>query len=78
MRRVIVEVAAAVQSTQAAVPHLRLNGFEIPPLLVERRVEDRLTVLAGAENVVGHQHMEMDVAVEVAAKPGHERHGAEV
>jgi hypothetical protein len=66
-----------MQPAQAAVAQLCLYRLEVFPFQVQGRVEDRLAIGAGAEDAVGHQHMEMDVAVEVAAEPVHERHGAE-
>ena len=72
-----VEVAVALQPAQAAVAHLRLNRDEVLAFQVQRRVEDRLAIFAGAEHTVGHQHVEVDVAVEIAAEPVHERDGAE-
>jgi hypothetical protein len=50
-------VAVAVQPAQAAAAHLALEPLEVPRFQVERRVEDRLAVLAGAEHAVGHQHV---------------------
>jgi 3-deoxy-D-arabino-heptulosonate 7-phosphate (DAHP) synthase len=59
MESVVIEVAMAVQPAQAAVAHLCLYRLEVFPFQIQGRVEDRLAILTGAEDAVGHQHMEV-------------------
>jgi hypothetical protein len=67
MDSVSIQMAVAQQPAQAAGAHLRLHGGEVGLVEIECRVEDRLAVITRAEHAIGHQHMEVDVAVEVTA-----------
>jgi hypothetical protein len=73
MDGVIIQMAVAQQPAQAAGAHLRLHGGEVGLVEIECRVEDCLAVITRAEHAIGHQHMEVNVAVEVTAEPMDER-----
>ncbi|MDX2473168.1 MAG: hypothetical protein QNL91_05620 [Candidatus Krumholzibacteria bacterium] len=44
---------------------------------VHRRMEDCRVIGSDAENTVGHNHMKVDMAVEVTAEPMHEGYRTE-
>ena len=64
-----VQVAVPVQPPQAPTAHLRLHRPEVRNIKVNGRVEDRTAITIGAEHPVGHQDVEMDMAVEITDKP---------
>jgi len=66
-----------MQPAKAALAHFYLDGNEINSIQIKRRVEYRHAVIVGAENVVGHKYMKVDVVVELAAEPVHDGHGSE-
>ena len=65
-----------VQPAQAAAAYLALHGQMIVLIQVDGGVEDRGPVFTDAEYAIGHQHVEVHMAVEVAAEAVHEGHGA--
>ena len=74
----VVEVAVAVQPAQAAVADLDLDGGDVAGVQIGRRMELRPAGVVTREHAVGHQHVKMDVTVEVVTETIHESHGAEL
>ena len=72
-----VQVAVAMQPAQAALADLPLHRLEVGRVQLGGRMELGTIVAATAEHAVGHENMEVHVAVEVAAEPVDERDGAE-
>lgn len=70
-------MAVPVQPAQAALANLCQHGQMFVLIPIDGGVKDRGPVITGAEHAVRHQHVEVDMAVEVATKAVHEGHGTE-